>query len=119
VQVAKIVAVEAVEGSEKLWKCRVDCGDENTRQILAGLQQHVPLEAMLNRMVVVICNLKAAKLAGHLSEGMVLAASSPDKSVVVPLDPPEGSRAGDPVHSHHPYSLTLQSNPFQSLSTQT
>jgi methionine--tRNA ligase beta chain len=95
------VAVEAVEGSNKLWKCQVDCGDEQPRQILAGLQQHVPLGTMLNCMVVAICNLKAAKLAGQLSEGMLLAASSPDKSVVVPLAPPEGSNPGDPVSDPH------------------
>jgi methionine--tRNA ligase beta chain len=98
-QAAEVVAVEAVEGSDKLWKCQVDVGDVQPRQIVAGLQQHIPLDTMQGMSAVAICNLKAAKLGGQLSEGMLLAASNEDKSVVKTLRPPEGSAPGDPVRS--------------------
>jgi methionine--tRNA ligase beta chain len=99
IQVAKIVAVDAVEGSSKLWKCMVDVGDVEPRQIVAGLQQHIPREVMLGLTAVTICNLKPAKLAGQLSEGMLLAASSVDTGFVRTLQPPEGAEPGDPVRS--------------------
>jgi aminoacyl tRNA synthase complex-interacting multifunctional protein 1 len=95
------VQAEAVEGSDKLWKCQVDVGDAQPRQIVAGLQQHIPLDAMQGMLAVAICNLKAAKLAGQLSEGMLLAASSSDKSLVRTLCPPQASKPGDPVSRHN------------------
>ena len=96
-RVAQVVAVEAVEDSDKLWRCQVDCGDAEPRQIVAGLQQFIAKDDMLNRRVVAICNLKAAKLAGHVSQGMLLAASSPDKSIVRTLVPPDGADVGAQV----------------------
>ena len=65
-QVGKVVAVEAVPDSDKLWKCQIDVGDEKPKQIVAGLQQHLSLEQMDGLLAVIICNLKAAKLAGAL-----------------------------------------------------
>ena len=52
---------------------------------------------MLNRNVVVLCNLKPAKLKGIESRGMVLCASRDDPKEVEPLLPPEGSVAGDRI----------------------
>lgn len=100
-RVACVLAVEAVDGSDKLWKCQVDCGDAEPRQIVAGLQQYISRDDMLKRSVVAICNLKAAKLAGQVSEGMLLAASSPDKGVVRTLAPPDGAEPGEQVRFEH------------------
>lgn len=99
VQVAKIIAVEAVDGSDKLWKCQVDVGDPQPRQIVAGLQQHISKDTMLGMAAVAICNLKAAKLAGQVSEGMLLAASDAEKTLVRTLCPPVASVPGDPVRT--------------------
>ena len=62
VQAARIVEVEPVENSDKLWLCKVDCGDEKPRQVVAGLQPYVPRDVMQGLSVVTVCNLKPAKL---------------------------------------------------------
>jgi aminoacyl tRNA synthase complex-interacting multifunctional protein 1 len=58
--------------------------------------KHVPIEEMQNRLVVVLANLKPAKMRGIMSEGMVMCASSPEKVEI--LIPPPGSAPGDLVH---------------------
>ena len=57
----------------------------------------VPIEEMKDRLVVVLCNLKPAKLKGIESKGMVLCASMDDPKAVEPLSAPEGSQPGDRV----------------------
>ena len=89
--------MEAVENSDKLWRCQVDVGDDKPRQIVAGLQQHVPAGEMQDRLCVAVCNLKAAKLAGQLSEGMLLAASNADKTLVRTVQPPANATPGTQV----------------------
>lgn len=63
---------------------------------MSGLVRFVPLEAMSNRMVVLLCNLKPSKIRGTLSEAMVMCASSPDNVEI--LEPPPGSKPGDFVN---------------------
>lgn len=75
-RVGQIVEAERVEKSEKLVKLKVDLGEERgPRQILAGIAKHYAPEALLGRKIVVVANLKPAKLMGQMSEGMLLAAS--------------------------------------------
>ena len=75
-RVGQIVAAERLEKSEKLVKLKVDLGEERgPRQILAGIAKHYAPESLLGRKIVVVANLKPAKLMGELSEGMLLAAS--------------------------------------------
>jgi methionyl-tRNA synthetase len=89
-RVAKIVSAERIEKSKKLLKLQCEIGDEK-RQILAGIAEHYSPESLLGKLVIVIVNLKPAKLMGHESQGMVLAASDaggglsllfPDKALV-------------------------------------
>jgi methionyl-tRNA synthetase len=83
-RVGKIVAAERVEKSEKLVKLRVDIGTE-TRQVVAGIGKSYTPEQLLDRSIVIVVNLKPAKLMGVESQGMLLAASSGDiLSVVTP-----------------------------------
>lgn len=92
------MAVEAVQNSDKLWKCQVNVGDEQPRQIIAGLQPYISKSVMEGLSAVVICNLKPAKLAGEVSEAMILAATSTaDPNIVRTLQPPEGCKPGDKV----------------------
>lgn len=100
-QAARVLEVGPVEGSEKLWLCQVDCGDEKPRQIVAGLQAYVPREVMQGLDVVTVCNLKAAKLAGQTSEAMILAASCMDGEtrIVKTLKPPAGCSPGERVRA--------------------
>ena len=57
--------------------------------------RHIPLEEMQNRMVVLLCNLKPAKMRGIVSEAMVMCASTPEKVEI--LAPPPGAVPGDLV----------------------
>lgn len=71
---AKIVAAEKVQGADKLLKLTVDIGTE-TRTIVAGIATRYTPESLVGRTIVVVANLKPAKLRGVLSQGMLLAAS--------------------------------------------
>ncbi len=70
---AKVLSAERVPRSEKLIKLQVDLGGER-RQIVAGIGKKYEPEALVGRCVVIVANLKPAKLMGIESQGMVLAA---------------------------------------------
>jgi methionyl-tRNA synthetase len=83
-RIGKIVAAERVEKSEKLVKLQVDIGTE-IRQVVAGIGKSYAPEQLIDRSIVIVVNLKPAKLMGVESQGMLLAASSGDLlSVVTP-----------------------------------
>ncbi len=95
-RVGQILEAEKVEKSNKLLQLQVDVGEgERKRQILAGISKHYEPDELIGRKVVVVANLKPAKLMGHLSEGMLLAASDEDGNLEL-LSPgtslPPGSR---------------------------
>jgi methionyl-tRNA synthetase len=71
---AKILEAERVPKSKKLMKMRVDVGTEQ-RTIVAGIAEAYEPEALVGKTVVIVANLKPAKLMGIESNGMVLAAS--------------------------------------------
>jgi len=71
---AKVVAAERVQGADKLLKLTVDIGTE-TRTIVAGIAARYPPESLVGKTIVVVANLKPAKLRGVVSQGMLLAAS--------------------------------------------
>ena len=71
---AKILAAEKISGSKKLVKLQVDLGSEQ-RQVVAGIAESYAPEALVGRTIVLVANLKPAKLMGVESNGMVLAGS--------------------------------------------
>ena len=85
---AKVLTCEKVEGSDKLLKMTLDAGGE-TRVVVSGIARHYSPEYMVGKTVVIVKNLKPAKLKGITSEGMILCASdgkdvvfvSPEKEV--------------------------------------
>jgi methionyl-tRNA synthetase len=87
-RVAKVLTAERVPKSNKLLKLSVDVGAEQ-RTLVAGIAEAYEPEALVGRTVVIVFNLKPAKLMGIESNGMVLAAS-PDggKPIVVSFDEP-------------------------------
>jgi aminoacyl tRNA synthase complex-interacting multifunctional protein 1 len=95
--VGKITKVWCHPDSEKLYCEEVDIGEEAPRSIASGLQQFIKIEDMQDKMVIVCANLKAKKLGGFASHGMVMCAETPDKSAVELLVPPTGSSIGDKV----------------------
>jgi methionyl-tRNA synthetase len=93
-RVAKVLEAEAVPKSKKLVKLKVDVGTEQ-RIIVAGIAEAYPPDQLVGRTIVIVANLKPAKLMGIESNGMVLAAS-PEGGLpnLVSVDPslPAGSR---------------------------
>ena len=77
--VGKIIQVNKVDNSQKLYVLKINFGDE-IRQIVSGLQSIYLEEELLNRKVIGIINLKEAKLANTLSQGMILAVDNPQNS---------------------------------------
>jgi methionyl-tRNA synthetase len=73
---ARIVQAEPVEGADRLLKMTVDLGGE-TRTLVAGIATRYKPEDLVGKMIVVVANLKPAKLRGVVSQGMLLAASDP------------------------------------------
>lgn len=97
-RVGHIVDVSKHPDADALYVEQIDVGEGATRTIVSGLVNYVPIEEMRNRDVIVLCNLKAAKMRGVESHGMVLCASTDDPKQVEPLIPPEGSRPGDKIY---------------------
>jgi methionyl-tRNA synthetase len=87
-RVAKVLTAEKVEKSKKLLKLSVDVGTKH-RTLVAGIAEAYEPESLVGKTVVVVFNLKPAKLMGIESNGMVLAAS-PDggKPIVVTFENP-------------------------------
>ncbi len=78
---ARVLECETVPRSEKLLKLQVDVGGER-RQIVAGIAKHYKPEDLVGKSIVVVFNLQPAKLMGQESQGMLLAATSPDGKLV-------------------------------------
>jgi len=93
---ATILAAERVPKSNKLMRLEVDLGDEK-RQIVAGIAAQYAPEQLVGRNVVVVANLKPAKLMGVESNGMVLAASVGEAGAPVLLDVPTDVPPGSKV----------------------
>ena len=74
-RVGQVKTAERVPKSDKLLLLQIDLGEEKPRQILAGIAEYYAPEKMIGRKVVVVANLKARKLRGYESQGMVVAAS--------------------------------------------
>ncbi len=84
---AEICEAVCVDGTDKLMQLQIKLGDES-RQIIAGIAQHYTAEELIGKHIVVIANLKPAKLRGIESNGMLLAASDDDMiSILTPLKP--------------------------------
>ncbi|MDD5017333.1 MAG: methionine--tRNA ligase subunit beta, partial [Eubacteriales bacterium] len=80
-----VLQAEAVEGSDKLLVLKVEVGGE-TRQIVSGIRQWYAPEEMAGKTVVVVTNLKPAKIFGVASEGMLLAAEADGDLKLVTVD---------------------------------
>ena len=91
-QVGEIIACEAVEKSKKLLCSQVKIGSQ-VKQIVSGIRKYYSPEEMVGKKVMVLVNLKPAKLAGVLSEGMLLCAEDADGNLAL-LTPEKPMPAG-------------------------
>lgn len=93
-RVAEVVRAEKIEGADKLLKLEINFGNE-TRQIVAGIAKHYTPEELVGKKIVVVANLKPAKVRGIESNGMLLAAS--DENTISILTPLKDIKAGSKV----------------------
>ena len=91
-QVGEIISCEAVAKSKKLLCSQVKVGSE-IKQIVSGIKAHYTPEEMVGKKVMVLVNLKPAKLAGVLSEGMLLCAEDADGNLAL-MTPEKNMPAG-------------------------
>ncbi|MDO5417454.1 MAG: methionine--tRNA ligase [Lachnospiraceae bacterium] len=91
-QVGEIIACEAVKKSKKLLCSQVKVGSQ-VRQIVSGIKAHYTPEEMVGKKVMVVTNLKPAKLAGVLSEGMLLCAEDAEGNLAL-MKPEKDMPAG-------------------------
>lgn len=114
-RIGKILEVSNHPDADSLYLEKIDCGDATgPRTVISGLVKHVPIEEMKDRLVVVLCNLKPAKMRGIVSEAMVMCASTPEK--VELLQPPSGVKPGDRVvFEKYPGEPDQQLNPKKKI----
>jgi methionyl-tRNA synthetase len=91
-RVGQILEAEKVEGSRKLIKLKVDIGTE-VRQVVAGIAEAYDPAGLINKKIILVANLKPAKLMGIESNGMVVAASADGKPILATFmeDVPNGA----------------------------
>ena len=94
-QVGEVIACEAVKKSKKLLCSQVKIGSQ-VRQIVSGIKAYYTPEEMVGKKVMVVTNLKPAKLAGILSEGMILCAEDAERNVCV-VSPEKNMPAGSEI----------------------
>lgn len=82
-RVAKITACESVPKSKKLLKIMLDDGTETPRQVVSGIRQWYNAEDLIGKSIILVANLKPAKLCGVESNGMILAADCAEDDVKV------------------------------------
>ncbi|MCD6263813.1 methionine--tRNA ligase subunit beta [Candidatus Bathyarchaeota archaeon] len=93
-RVGTVVEVERVPGSRNLYRLLVDVGGEEPTQIITGLVGYYTEEELRGKRIIVLTNLKPAKIFGQISNGMLLAAEYQDKLALLTVDRdiPNGAR---------------------------
>lgn len=84
---ATILKVELVPKSKKLYQIQVDVGELGKRQIVSGIAPYYTPEQLVGKQIVIVANLKPAKLMGVESNGMLLAASTEGDGTLALLTP--------------------------------
>src|SRR5829696_1701150 len=88
-RVARVLEARPHPNADKLLLLQIDVGDEQPQQIVAGIRQHYTPEQLVGKRIVVVNNLAPAVIRGESSDGMLLAASSGDRVIVLTPDDPE------------------------------
>lgn len=96
-RVGRIVEVTRHAEADALYVEKIDLGEGTPRQVVSGLVKFIPIEAMANRRVVCVANLKPTKLKGVESQAMVLCGKATDGSAMELVEPPEGVPLGERV----------------------
>lgn len=94
-RIGTIVQAQIVEGSDKLLRLQVDCGEES-RQILAGIGKRYTPQELIDTQILIVCNLAPRMMMGFESQGMLLA--SDDEQGPVLIRPASAVRPGATLH---------------------
>ena len=84
-RVAQVLEAERIEGTDKLMKLQIDLGEEK-RQLVAGVATSYEPDALIGKRIIVVANLKPAKIRGVESQGMLLAADFEGRPIVASFD---------------------------------
>ncbi|HEY2154532.1 MAG TPA: methionine--tRNA ligase subunit beta [Isosphaeraceae bacterium] len=88
-RVARVLEARPHPNADKLLLLQVDLGEGSPRQVVAGIKAHYAPETLVGKNIVVVANLAPAMLRGETSNGMLLAATSGEKVVLLTVDDPE------------------------------
>uniref|UniRef100_A0A3P9BS70 Aminoacyl tRNA synthase complex-interacting multifunctional protein 1 n=1 Tax=Maylandia zebra TaxID=106582 RepID=A0A3P9BS70_9CICH len=94
-RIGRVVTAQQIPDTDGLFVEQIDVGEAFPRTVVSELSQHVPVEQMQNRMVVLLCNERPVETRGIVNQAMLMCASSQDKLEI--LDPPNGAIPGDRV----------------------
>lgn len=94
-RIGNIVEVNKAPDADTLYLTKVDIGGDFL-SIVAGLAKFIPVDELIGKNVVVLCNCKPSKLRGHSSEGMIMCAKTAETMEL--LDPPKSANPGDLVY---------------------
>lgn len=93
IKLGRILSVEEVEGSEKLYKLSVDFGEEAPRQVLSGIKKYFEKDFLLNKQFAFVTNLEPRKMMGLESQAMILATGDESLALLAPTtEMPSGSQ---------------------------
>lgn len=84
-RIGKIISVEEIPNASKLYKLQVDLGAEK-RQLVAGIKEFYSREELLGKQIIVMANMKPAKIKGIESQGMLLAVKTKEGYALVASD---------------------------------
>lgn len=84
IKIATVTACEKVDGSDKLLKLTLNCGDEDSeRVVLSGIAKQYSPDSLINKQVPVLVNLAPRKMMGLESNGMILCADENDEAIML------------------------------------
>lgn len=87
-RIARVLEARPHPNADKLMLLQIDVGDAQ-KQIVAGIRQHYTPEQLVGKLIVVVNNLAPAMLRGETSNGMLLAATSSERVILLTADDPE------------------------------
>jgi methionine--tRNA ligase beta chain len=95
-RVARVLEAAEHPNADKLLVLKVDLGGEQ-RQVCAGIRGHYDPQTLVGRLIIVVRNLAPRTMRGQVSQGMLLAASTPDHSRIILLQPDADIEPGSKV----------------------
>jgi methionyl-tRNA synthetase len=95
-RVVKVIACESIKGAKKLLKLKVDL-DGEIRQVVSGIANFYKPEELVGKKIILVANLKPAKLRGELSQGMILAVADKDEKNLSVITAPDKYDTGSEV----------------------